>query len=304
MKKLAILAVAAAVTFTSCKKKSEDDASNNNNNNNNNTTTIGPVPTTFTKKVLIEEFTGAWCGYCVDGAYIVEQIETANPNKAIGVSIHQGDGMQISLYNTLDGIFNNTGFPSGMVDRVPYNGSTCINRGYWTSRATAELAKTAQCGLAMKTEYNAAGDSVVAEIHAGFKSALTGNYKLVAYVVEDSVTGTGSQYDQVNYYSANNPNGPAGSTTHPYYNLPYHITGYKHMHVVRKSLPSDLGDAVDAASLVSGGSFVKTYKCPVGTMKKANLSIVAFVYKVGTSATTYEVMNVQKIKVGSTKNWD
>ena len=26
--------------------------------------TIGPVPESFTKKVLIEEFTGAWCGYC------------------------------------------------------------------------------------------------------------------------------------------------------------------------------------------------------------------------------------------------
>lgn len=302
MKKIIMLGLAVAITITACKKKSEDEATPTPTPTP--TPTIGAVPSTFTKKVLIEEFTGAWCGYCVDGAYIVETIVAANAGKAIGVSIHQGDAMQISLYGVLDGIFNNSGFPAGMVDRVPSAGSVCLNRGYWSSRATAELAKTAECGLAMKTDYNTAGDSVIAEVHAGFKSALTGNYKMVTYVVEDSCSGTGSQWDQVNYYSSANPNGAAGSSTHPYYNLPYHITGYKHMQVVRKALPSDLGDAVDAGSLVSGGSFVKTYKFALGTMKKSNLSIVSFVYKVGTSATTYEIMNVQKIKVGSTKNWD
>lgn len=302
MKKIMILGLAVAITIVSCKKKSSDEAVPTPTPDP--TPTISAVPATFTKKVLIEEFTGAWCGYCVDGAYIVETLVNANAGKVIGVSVHQGDGMQISLYNTLDGIFNNTGFPAGMVDRVPYASAVCINRGYWSTVTNTELAKEGKCGLAIKTSYNTAGDSIIAEVHAGFKTALTGNYKMVAYLVEDSVTGTGSNYDQHNYYSSANPGGPAGPTTHPYYNLPAVITGYKHMQVARKAMPSDLGEAVDAATIITGGSFVKTYKYAVGTMKKANLSIVAFVYKVGTSATTYEVMNVQKIKVGSTKNWD
>ncbi len=258
----------------------------------------------YTKKVLIEEFTGAWCGYCVDGAYKVETIVNANAGKAIGVSIHQGDGMEIPLYNSLDAAFSNSGFPTGLVDRISTNSVVCYSRSDWQIRTIGELSKEAKCGLSLKTTVSTAGDSVTAEIKTGFKYALTGNYKICTYVVEDDITGTGSNYDQTNYYSSANPSGPAGTSTHPYYSLPYHITGYKHKQVVRKSIPSDLGEVVDPASLVVGGLFTKTYKFAVGTMNKANLSIVSFVYKVGTSPTTYEIMNVQKVKVGSSQSFD
>ena len=43
---------------------------------------ISSVPSSFTKKVLIEEFTGAWCQFCPDGAYILGNIINAN-NKMI-----------------------------------------------------------------------------------------------------------------------------------------------------------------------------------------------------------------------------
>tara|TARA_B100001250_G_scaffold394833_1_gene399148 strand:+ start:1001 stop:1207 length:207 start_codon:yes stop_codon:yes gene_type:complete len=41
---------------------------------------VSQVPSTFTKKVLIEELTGAWCGYCPDG-YILKV-------SRIGISLH------------------------------------------------------------------------------------------------------------------------------------------------------------------------------------------------------------------------
>ena len=47
---------------------------------------IGPVPYSFTKKVLIEEFTGAWCGYCPDGAHRLENTINANNGNVIGVN--------------------------------------------------------------------------------------------------------------------------------------------------------------------------------------------------------------------------
>lgn len=302
MKKSFVLIAAIAVGFASC-KKSSDEATPVADPVTPVATGITAVPSTFTKKAIIEEFTGAWCGYCVDGALIVEEAIEANPTKVIGVSIHEGDGMETSLYNVLDGLFSNTGFPAGMVNRVPYGGKTCISRSSWKTAVNVELAKEAKCGLAIKTSYNAAGDSVIVEAHAGFKTALTGNYKMVSYLVEDSVTGTGSQYNQSNYYSS--AGSAAGGASHPYYSLPAVIIGYNHMQVVRATLPSDLGEAVEASALVAGGSFVKTNKVKVGsTMKKANLSVVSFIYKVGTSSSTYEIMNVQKVKVGSLKNWD
>ena len=262
------------------------------------------VPGSFTKKAFIEEFTGAWCGYCVDGAYIVETIVAANAGKVIAASVHDGDGMAISLDNTLTTIFANSSYPAALVDRIAYGSVVCNSRNVWQARVVGELSKEAKCGLSLKTNLNATSDSVSVEIKTGFKYSLPGTYKLVTYVVEDDVMGTGSSYDQVNYYSSAAPGGSAGTATHPYYNLPYHITGYKHKQVIRMTVPNDLGDVVSASSIIPGGLFTKSYTIAIGSMNKANLSIVSFVYKVGTSSLTYEVMNVQKVKVGSTQNWD
>ena len=41
---------------------------------NNEEPEFSEMPLSFTKKVLIEEFTAAWCGYCPWGAAIVENI--------------------------------------------------------------------------------------------------------------------------------------------------------------------------------------------------------------------------------------
>ena len=82
---------------------------------------IGPVPESFTKKVLIEEFTGAWCGYCPDGAHRLENIINLNDGNVIGVSLHNGDQMAVGHTDYLGSIYQNTGFPSGMVDRISIN---------------------------------------------------------------------------------------------------------------------------------------------------------------------------------------
>lgn len=31
------------------------------------------------KKVMLEDFTGTWCGWCPEGTVIVEQLQAANP---------------------------------------------------------------------------------------------------------------------------------------------------------------------------------------------------------------------------------
>ena len=249
---------------------------------------------------MIEEFTGAWCGYCVDGAYKMETIINNNPGRAIGVAIHDGDGMSTGIFNYLDGIFNSTGYPQGMVSRVPYQGATCLSRGSWSPAANIILNKSGYCGLALKVF--SSGDSVKAEVHCGFDTTLTsGSYSLVVYAVENNVVGTGSQYNQVNYYSSAN-----GGTdpNHPYYNQPATIIGYKHMNVLRKTLTANSGESIPVSSIVKGNEVIKNYAFKPTNINTSQLRIVAFIQKNGTSSTTYEVLNVQECAFGSTKNWD
>ena len=49
---------------------------------------------------------------------------------------------------------------------------------------------------------------------------------------------------------------------------------------------------------------IKNYSFKPTGMNQAQLRIVAFLQKTGTSSTSYEVLNVQESSVGSTKNWD
>jgi len=256
---------------------------------------ISNVPSAFTKKVLIEEFTGAWCGYCPDGAHIVESIINDNNGKVVGVSLHSGDAMEVAHTNFLETTYQNTGYPSGMVDRVSINGSTSLNRGYWESVANAQLSETAVCGLAIISEVN--GQNATVEVHAGFNSTLNGDdYRLTVYLIEDGVTGTGYGYDQSNYY-----NEVAES---PFYNLGNPIEGYEHNHTLRAILSESLGDAIMVSEMASGGEHIGAYTVDLSSYNKNNLSIVAFVTKIGSTIAEHEIMNVQKCDIDGFQDWD
>ena len=274
------------LVFAGCEDKSDDFE-------------ISQVPPTFTKKVLIEEFTGAWCGYCPDGAYRVKNLIDDNDGRVVGVSLHAGnptgDAMEIAHTNYLETTYQNTGFPSGMVDRVSVNGSTSLNRGYWEYVANDQLAKTAVCGLAIISEVN--GQNANVEVHAGFSSTLNGaNYRLTVYLIEDGVTGEGYGYDQRNY-----DNTIAGS---PFYDLGDPIIGYEHNHTLRAVLSESLGDEISPSSLVSGGEHIETYTVDLSSYNKNNLSIVAFVTYIGSTITEHEIMNVQKCDIDGFQDWD
>ena len=260
---------------------------------------ISQVPSTFTKKVLIEEFTGAWCGYCPDGAYRVKNLINDNDGRVVAVSLHAGnptgDAMEIAHTNYLETTYQNTGFPSGMVDRVAIDGYTSLNRGYWEYVANNQLFETAVCGLAIISKVN--GQNATVEVHAGFNSTPNGDdYRITVYLIEDGVTGSGYGYDQRNYYNTDPES--------PFYNLGDPIEGYEHNHTLRAVLSESLGNAISSSSLVSGGEHIETYTVDLSSYNKKNLSIVAFVTYIGSTITEHEIMNVQKCDIDGFQDWD
>ena len=260
---------------------------------------ISQVPSTFTKKVLIEEFTGAWCGYCPDGAYRVKNLINDNDGRVVAVSLHAGnptgDAMEIAHTNYLETTYQNTGFPSGMVDRIAIDGYTSLNRGYWEYVANNQLLETAVCGLAIISKVN--GQNATVEVHAGFNSAPNGDdHRLTVYLIEDGVTGTGYGYDQRNYYNTDPES--------PFYNLGDPIEGYEHNHTLRAVLSESLGNAISSSSLASGGEHIETYTVDLSSYNKKNLSIVAFVTYIGSTITEHEIMNVQKCDIDGFQDWD
>lgn len=299
MNKSFVIILSVLFAFSSCKKSDSEtpepeippDTTTNNNNNNSG---ISEVPNSFVQKVLLEEFTGAWCTICPDTDYKRDQVVSANPGRVVAVAVHQTDGMSIStLYNTLFTNFN-TNTPSGMINRTPSLGNVALSASQWMSNTTVALGKTAKCGVAITSSVN--GTTANVEVHAGFKETLSGNYNLTVYLVEDSVTGSGSGFNQANAYNT--------SSGSPFYGLGNPIVNYKHNRVVRKVLSANLGDVIPASKLVAAGEHVQTFSADITGFNQSKLYVIGFINKVGATSTTHEIMNAQQAKIGTLKDWE
>lgn len=324
MKKLFAILFLFAIVAASCTKEYHNPTSAGNNNGNNtggNTggnggggngggggggggNGISAVPSSFTQKVLVEEFTGEWCGYCPDGALKLRDAEAAFPGIVIGASIHDDqmlgptvDPFTIHPFSeNIENTFQITGFPEGMVQRIPVGGAAMLDRGQWQGAAAGLTASTATCGLAMLS-YTTATDSMYVEVHCGFNSTLAGNYHLTVYLEEDHVPAVA----QHNYYDTPGSVNPDNSELN---NIGNPITSWFHDDVVRDVMTSDMGDAIPAAKMIPGGEYVIKYGTKIAGFNAGNLKVVAFINKVGTDALTHQIMNVQEAKLSAIKDWD
>lgn len=107
------------------------------------------------RKVLMEEFTGTWCGYCPAGAVGMELLARDYPDTFVGVAAHysNGDPMEVSAYNQL--VTEVSGFPSCFLNRGeqlhPYAGSNSqlvygINKEFEKELTPAYATVTAKGG--------------------------------------------------------------------------------------------------------------------------------------------------------------
>src|SRR5579883_3105551 len=103
---------------------------------------LANAQSTPTRKVLLEEFTGSWCGWCPRGIWAIQQLETKYPNNFIPVAFHNSDPMDIPTgQDTLEASVS--GYPDGWLDRNSFDGSTLnTDPANWDADVTAILAKT------------------------------------------------------------------------------------------------------------------------------------------------------------------
>jgi len=255
-------------------------------------TTIGAPTTQFTKKVLIEKFTGTWCGWCPDGSDVVKSIEATNPNKIIAVEVHQNDPMEIvSTYKYYESLFASVGsfpFPSALINRTPSiqaNQQLMENRTHWTANATAELAKTPILGLAIETKpVDGIATQEQVMVKVAFNQNATEELQLVVYLIENNVV-----YKQYRYQV-----GGSGG----------YINDYEHDKVFRKALTGTEGIAIPAIGTKAGKIFTRMFRIDLAGYQRANCEIIAFVLNKSSVATTMRVSNAQKVTLGGVKNWE
>ncbi len=242
---------------------------------------------------LLEEYTGAWCGWCPDGEVVASGIVDKNPD-VIWVAIHNGDPMKIAAETELTAAYI-SGFPSGTVDRrIPTGGSAVgLNRGTWASAIAARLNAPVEAAVTLKNRtYNQTTRQLTVDLETVFKQAMTGDYNVNLYIVEDEVTGPSPDYDQHSYL--NNTSG------HPYYGKGDVMPGFKHRYVVREMVGGAWGESgIITSNPANGSTFTKTYTLTLNSKyNAANVYLVGLVQKANSANKNDRVVvNADKIEL-------
>ncbi|MCH5302716.1 MAG: C10 family peptidase, partial [Prevotella sp.] len=155
-------------------------------------------PTYFPRKIVMEEATGTWCGYCPYGIAAIESMKEQYPDNFIAIAIHGEDEMTpTESYNPF----------LSMVNEYP---TSHINRSYWYYPQPFNLNGMKDKGIAMikaGAEFTAGNQvEINTETTFGFSNNGSTEYRIAYVVVEDNV----GPYQQANYLSnpsaADNPN--------------------------------------------------------------------------------------------------
>jgi len=158
------------------------------------------------KKVVIEEGTGTWCGWCPRGMVALEKVNQDYPDDQVSIAVHGGSNsepMRDAAYSAGAGF---SGFPGMNVDRELKG----VDIGPSDIGNYVETRRTLPTPVLLEGTYTIDGSSLAANVSAKFFiNQSNANYRLAAIVVEDGVQGTGPGYRQTNYY-AGGGNGEMG----------------------------------------------------------------------------------------------
>lgn len=231
------------------------------------------------RKIVVEDYTGTWCGFCprVSGALTALKQET--DDIAI-VAIHETansfpDPMHFSQVQILKDAFNVEGFPAARINRTVNWQSPHPN-----SDVTSIAGVNTNLALAINSELTE--NQLAVQINVVYEDGSEVGDKLVVYVVEDGVI-----YDQVNYYNED--------TTSPFFGLGDPIPDFEHNEVLRASLTSVLGNGIPTTNALSEHVASFTFNVP-STYVVDNLSIVAMVVNSNNEAKNAQFAHVNEDK--------
>ncbi len=168
----------AGAIFAGCKKEEEEKKSG--------TGTLNPASK---QRALVVETTGAWCGWCPNGAELMTQEEYNFGSDMMPVAIHTGDDLETEIANVFDAIFPSSGVPNFYVGNEDSGQNIAGN-------IASLIAQSPMAGVGHS--WNRSGNEVKIKSRVKFYEAGTGTYYVGAYFVQGDIEASGSLV-QVDY---------------------------------------------------------------------------------------------------------
>jgi Outer membrane protein Omp28 len=238
----------------------------------------------FRKRLLIEDYTGTWCGYCTRVAWAIELVK-AQTEDVVPVAIHRPSSNPSSgnydPYNydasTLESTLSAVGYPKGYLNRRRrWNNPEPNNVAQAIALTQGENPKL---GLALSPVV--ADGNITLDVNVKFSKDFTG-LKLVVYVLEN-----GLHYEQHNYTE--------------YYDSVDVIEDWEHNHVLRACLTDIMGDAISSDQTAIYNTYTRSFSVPLpaNVANAANVEFVAFIVDADGKA-----VNVRSAHTGDVQDFE
>lgn len=220
----------------------------------------GTLTTNYVKRVLIEDYTGTWCGWCTRLSDAIKKVDEQT-DKAVFVAIHRAPSGTQDPYNyeeaaALEQTLSAAGYPKGFLNRLtqwefPENENI--------GQALA-LTQGANPKLGLKMDSSLDENTIELNVDVEFAQDFE-NLKMVVYILENGLV-----YPQVNYssslYGGENP-----------------VEDYVHDYTLRETLTHILGDEVPVENTRLGQSYTRNFQftIPENIENTSNIDFVAFI---------------------------
>ncbi|MCT4582368.1 MAG: Omp28-related outer membrane protein [Flavobacteriales bacterium] len=201
--------------------------------------------TASNKNVVLEEFTGIYCGFCPDGHRIANNIKAANPDDVVLINVHVGgyanpNGSDPDFRTPFgSAIVNQTdlqGYPAGTVNRHLFAGNsqqggsgTAQGRNTWTSTSSTILSESSYANVALQASLDIQTREITVDVEVYYTGNGAAANRLNVALLQNGIEGPQSGM------SANNaqilPNG-----------------NYEHNHMLRHLITGQWGDTISTTS--------------------------------------------------------
>lgn len=240
--------------------------------------------TSTDKNILLEEFTGHFCGNCPGAALTADDL--AEDERVVLMSVHAGGLAQPNADFTADFTtpeadtwwdqMTSPNLPGARIDRRATQ-SDWFLAPEWEEQVINALAVPAEARVQILTEWVAENNHLNIHVESEFLADLDGTYRLAVYVLESEIVSP-----QLNYAVTGNPEYPSPTAY-----------DYIHEHTFRTSVNGTDGVTL-LSDPVAGDVVVKSYTFPWNSNWSLEHSeIVAVITRSGTG----EIMNVAHVNL-------
>ena len=239
------------------------------------TITVNDPPIYFEKYVMVEDFTGTWCGWCPRVSYALEYGKEQIENLVV-IANHYNDPMQNSHSLRINNLFGINSYPSVLINRYKNWNNQSISG---LSVINSELNFNSTASVALESSLTGNNLYVKAKLKMGENfDALT----LGVMLLEDGLVRPQSNY--TSYYGGFNP-----------------VTDFVHNDILRDYFTNVLGHIIPDESIGHGKVFEKEFNIDLSSYDNIqNLRLVAFV----SNRTNRKIINVRSSSIDENQDFN